>query len=192
MVDAPEIRDLLNQLHLADQDAASLVAGLSDGLALWRSDDRSWSVAQCLDHLARTHEMYLQAMEAAASQARQAGKFRRRPAVPGLLGRWLAGTIEPPVRKHFKMKAPKIICPGQSSSLADAHEAFKISQDHVRAFLAHDSDLNMASIKFLNPFIPGLRWTLATGLHIITAHERRHLWQAWAIRRAAEAAQTAL
>jgi hypothetical protein len=132
--------------------------------------------------------MYLQAMQTAANQARHAGKFRRRPAVPGLFGRWLAGTIEPPARKHFKIKAPAVIVPGPSTSLRSALEAFRQSQDQVRAFLAHESDLNLASIPFLNPFIPGLRWTLATGLHIITAHERRHLWQAWAVRRAAESA----
>ena len=33
-----------------------------------------------------------------------------------------------------------------------------------------------------------VRFSLATGLHVITAHQRRHLWQAWRVRRAAEAA----
>jgi len=30
----------------------------------------------------------------------------------------------------------------------------------------------------VNPFIRGVRFSLATGLHVIAAHERRHLWQA--------------
>ena len=31
-----------------------------------------------------------------------------------------------------------------------------------------------------------VRISLATGLHVIAAHNRRHLWQAWRVRKAAE------
>jgi hypothetical protein len=86
-MDAPDIRALKDQLDEAERDAQSLVAGLTDELGVWRPDDRSWSVAQCLDHLARTNGMYVQAMRKAGSHARDAGKFRLRPAVPGFLGR---------------------------------------------------------------------------------------------------------
>jgi hypothetical protein len=36
-----------------------------------------------------------------------------------------------------------------------------------------------------------VRFSLATGLHVIAAHERRHLWQAWRVRQAAERAVAA-
>jgi hypothetical protein len=42
-------------------------------------------------------------------------------------------------------------------------------------------------VRFPNPLVRGLRFSLATGLHVIAAHERRHLWQAWRIRRGMEA-----
>ena len=35
-----------------------------------------------------------------------------------------------------------------------------------------------------------MRFSLATGLHVIPAHERRHPWRAWQVRRAAEQAAT--
>jgi hypothetical protein len=41
-------------------------------------------------------------------------------------------------------------------------------------------------VRFPNPFIRGVRFSLATGLHVIAAHERRHLWQAWRVRHAVE------
>jgi hypothetical protein len=50
------------------------------------------------------------------------------------------------------------------------------------------NEIDLASVRFPNPFMPGMRFSLATGLHIIVAHERRHLWQAWRAREAAEAA----
>jgi hypothetical protein len=40
-------------------------------------------------------------------------------------------------------------------------------------------------VRFPNPFIRGVRFSLATGLHVIASHERRHLWQVWRVRQAA-------
>lgn len=51
-------------------------------------------------------------------------------------------------------------------------------------FLRDNADLDLAHIRFVNPFIRGVRFSLATGLHVIAAHERRHLRQAWRARRA--------
>jgi hypothetical protein len=36
-------------------------------------------------------------------------------------------------------------------------------------------DLDLARIRFLNPYGPGIRFSLATALHMIASHERRHL-----------------
>jgi hypothetical protein len=56
----------------------------------------------------------------------------------------------------------------------------------VRVFLRENEELDLAKIGFRNPFVPVIRFSLATGLHVIPAHERRHLWQAWRVRRGAE------
>jgi hypothetical protein len=55
----------------------------------------------------------------------------------------------------------------------------------VRAFLQKYADIDLAGVRFHNPFVRGLRFSLATGLHVIVAHERRHLSQAWRVRQAA-------
>jgi hypothetical protein len=70
--------------------------------------------------------------------------------------------------------------------LADAFAGFKTSQDQIRAFLRANADLDLTGVRFPNPFVKGLRFSLATGLNVLTAHERRHLWQAWAVRRDVE------
>jgi hypothetical protein len=31
-----------------------------------------------------------------------------------------------------------------------------------------------------------VRFSLATGINVLAAHDRRHVWQAWNVRRAAE------
>jgi hypothetical protein len=41
---------------------------------------------------------------------------------------------------------------------------------------------NVNRIRFKNPFIPGLRFSVGTGLEVLSAHERRHLLQAERVR----------
>ena len=65
-------------------------------------------------------------------------------------------------------------------------EQFLASQREVVTFLRKFAAIDLAGVVFPNPLIGGIRFSLATGLHVLAAHERRHLWQAWQVRRAAE------
>ena len=185
---APDIKDLEDQLDAAERDARALAAALAEERGGWHAETGSWSVAECLDHLASANRVYLQAMKEPAIRAREQGRFRRGPATPGFVGRWFVRTMEPPVKAPFRMKAPRTIEPRTAPPLANAFASFRTSQDEVRSFLRAYVDLDLAAIRFPNPFIRGIRFSPATGLHVITAHERRHLWQAWRVRRAAEGA----
>ena len=182
------VEALKSQLEAAEQDAQALVADLTEELGGWRTNAGSWSVAECLDHLASTNRVYLGAMKQPAIHAREQGRIRRRPAAPGLLGRWFVSKMEPPVRAGFRIKSPRSVEPRLAPPLADAFASFTASQDDVRAFLIAYADVDLAAVRFQNPFVRGIRFSLATGLHVLTAHERRHLWQAWRVRRAAEGA----
>jgi hypothetical protein len=181
----PDIGNLRDQLDAAECDALMLVENLAEERGGWRPAG-SWSVAECLDHLARTNHVYLSAMKESAIRGRTAGRFRLGPAVPGFLGRWFVGRMEPPVKAPFRMKSPRSVEPNPPSSLASAFASFMASQDEVRNFLTVFADLDLAAIPFPNPFVRCIRFSLATGLHVIIAHERRHMWQAWRVRRATE------
>lgn len=178
-----DMQALEDQLDAAERDAHALVAGLTEERAAWRAEPGSWSVAECLDHLATANRVYIRAMAAPAARAREQGRHRRGPATPGLVGRWFIGILEPPVTR--RVRAPTIIRPRTSPPLASAFAGFVASQNDVRTFLRASADLDLARVRFPNPFIPGVRFSLATGLHVIPAHERRHLWQAWRVREAA-------
>jgi DinB superfamily len=115
-----------------------------------------------------------------------AGRCRRGPALPGLVGGWFVRSLEPPVSTLFKMRAPRKIRPRPSPPLGHALEQFLASQREVVTFLRKYAEIDLAGVVFPNPFIRGVRFSLATALHVLAAHERRHLWQAWRARRAAE------
>jgi hypothetical protein len=181
-----DIVALEEALNAAGRDAGTLVVGLTEEQGAWRAEPGSWSVAECLDHLATANRVYLRAMQPAADRALERGRRRRVPAQPGRIGRWFVRTLEPPAKALSKRKAPRSIKPRTSPALADAVRAFLASQEEVQTFLRRYADIDLAGVRFPNPFVPGVRFSLATGLHVIAAHERRHLWQAWRVRRAAE------
>lgn len=173
-----DIQDLVDQLDRNDRDAAALIQGLTPEQGVWQRQPGSWSVSECLDHLAVGNRVYIAAMRPAVARARERGRLRKGPAIPGFLGNLFVRSLEPPVKTVRKLTAPKKIKPRAAPPLADSFAAFIASQDDVRRFLRENADLDLTGITFPNPFVPGLRWSLATGFNVLTAHARRHLWQA--------------
>jgi hypothetical protein len=188
MAGPADIVALDSAFDAAERDARRLIEPLDEGQGTWRREPGSWSVAECLDHLATSNRVYLSAMRPAAERALSGGRLRRRPAVPGLIGGWFVRVLEPPVKPRLKSKAPEKIRPRQSPALTDAAAQFLASQDEVRQFIDRYATIDLAGTRFPNPFVRGVRFSLATGLHVLAAHERRHLWQAWRVREAATSA----
>jgi len=176
-----DIKALDEGLTAHEREAETLVAGLTEADGGWRPAENSWSVAECLDHLATANRVYIAAMQEPAMRAREQGRARRRPALPGFFGGLFARSLEPPPSRLSKLKAPGKIRPRTAPPLSDAFAAFMASQRDARAFLREFAGLDLASITFPNPFIAGLRFSLATGLHVMVAHNKRHLWQAWRV-----------
>ena len=175
----PEIQALDDAYVAIQKDTHALLANLTESQATWRPHLGAWCVTECLDHLALTNKIYLVAMQPVAIAARRDNKLRRRPALPGFLGTWFVRSLEPPSK--IKSKSPRNIQPRPAPSLADASMAFLDSHFSVINFFRAYADLDLASIRFPNPFIKGLHFSLATGFHAIPAHERRHLYQARAV-----------
>jgi hypothetical protein len=169
-----------------ERNARELVAGVTDALGCWQPAPGAWSVAECLDHLATANRVYLRAMEPVSERALADGRMRRGPVRPGVVGGWFARWLEPPVRPLLGTRAPKVIRPRVAPPLGDAAAQFFASHDEVRTYLRRYGGIDLSGVTFPNPLIRGVRFSLATGLHVLAAHERRHLWQAWGVRRAAE------
>jgi hypothetical protein len=181
-----ELEGVSAQYGAAEADARALAAGLSEDLGIWQPSPTTWSVALCLDHIATTNRVYLEAMQAPIGAARAAGKLRRRAALPGVLGGLFARMLEPPIKNFARVKAQAKVLPRQGLPLTEGLQAFLTAQQQLQAFVTSNADLDLASIHFPNPFIRGLNFSIASALQIMAAHERRHLWQAWRTRRQAE------
>ena len=172
----PDLQALADELSALDADARALAGGLDETQASWRPDGgRGWSVAQCLDHLAVASTAYLEPIEAALRSARERGRWRRGPVAPGVCATLFIRSLEPPVR--WRVPNPRSITPAPAPPLAEALSGFLRSQEAARGALRSGAGLDL-SVRFVNPFVPGLRFRVRAGFSIISAHDRRHLWQA--------------
>lgn len=168
-------------LDANDEAAKRLAAGLSEEQLNWPPAAGCWSVGQCLEHLCITNEAYLPAISAALE-----GK-RNRPVeqiTPGWFGSWFIRSFVEPSPKGKKAAAPKKIRPTARVGLA-VLDRFISGNQRCRELILRARELDVNRIRFWNPFLPGLRFTVGTGLEIIAGHERRHLLQAERVRAAA-------
>ena len=170
-----ESRDtILQQLEKSERDAAELIAGLSPLQVNWRPG-AAWSIWQCLDHLARTNRNYCQAMLEAIAHQRQ-GISATAVAAPGWLSRKFIEKMGPQAGTRFK--AMKKVIPAADGDAQVALQDFLHSHVEVRRVVASWEQMDFNRVRFRNPFVPLLRFTVATGLLIINAHDSRHLCQA--------------
>lgn len=100
---------LLREIDANREEAVALASGLTPSQLWWRPEEGRWSVGECLDHLVRTGEAYLDVLD----EAIEAGWERRLTGHPPfrrtLLGRWIVRTLEPP--PGLKIRAPSRIRP---------------------------------------------------------------------------------
>jgi DinB superfamily len=168
---------ILEQLKQAEDAAERLLNGKSREQANWQPNQgTSWSMWQCFDHLARINRVYCQALLAAVENPRATRGGSPQTVVPGWFARWFIKSMEPPVSKRFK--APAEVIPTEAGNPQEALQAFLESHAPVRRVLDFWDRVNFDRVRFKNPFVPVIRFTVGTGLMVINAHDRRHLWQA--------------
>ncbi|MGE5191713.1 MAG: DinB family protein [Deltaproteobacteria bacterium] len=170
----PWAERLLRELCASDARARALAEGLTYGQLNWRPTRRSWSIGQCLDHLCVASRVYGAAIAAALERQ------PRTPVeaiTPGWFGRTFVTKYTEPVPRVRRIPAPDKIRPVREVDLA-VLDRFHRSNEESRALVRRAADYDVNRLRFVNPFVPFVRFSVGTGLEIISAHERRHLLQA--------------
>jgi hypothetical protein len=137
-----------------------------------------WSVGQCLDHLRVTNEVYLKPMSASLT-GRQRAVVQE--ITPGWFGRWFIRSFIEPSAKVTRARAPKKIRPGAQVE-PSVLDRFLSTNREARELVQRARNYDVNRIRFRNPFVPVIRFTVGTGLEIVSKHQRRHLLQAERIR----------
>jgi hypothetical protein len=164
---------LIDEFSASDARAEALARGLTHELINWKPDPGAWSVGQCLEHLAAGNELYLEAIEAALTRNLNTGPVQ--DVTPGPLSRWFIRTYIEPSPK--RATAPAKIRPSADVE-AGILDRFLRSNERARALIRRAADYDVNRVRFRNPFVPMIRFTVGTGFVLLSGHERRHLLQA--------------
>ena len=172
-----DLQQLLDAIDAADQAGAAIAAGLTEEEFQWKPDNgRRWSIAECLDHLATTNALYCASVRQGVEKARRKGWARTGPLRPGFFGRKFVASQEPPVKT--KLRAPQRVQPQPLRSRAEIMRAYHEAHEEVRRLIRECVAIDANRATFRNPFLPIISVKVSTGLHVVPAHDRRHLWQA--------------
>jgi len=169
---------IVSELAAADERAIAVARSLTPEELNWRPRPGGWSIGQCLDHLRITNEVYCPAI-ARALTGRRPGAVEE--ITIGWFGAWFIRNYIEPSAVTRRGRAPRKVVPRTDvdpSVLDRFLESSRVARDLV--YRAGDYDVNR--IRFRNPFIPVVHFTVGTGLEILSRHQRRHLLQAERVR----------
>ena len=175
-----ELDEFRQQFESVKRDGIELTATLDDGQFNWRPLPRQWSISECLAHLNVVDGLDLPLLAEAIERSRMAGLLGQGPFRYGWLSRKFVSLSESPAR--LKMRAPKEYLPPSGQPKEEVVAEFRSIHDRMLELVAQSDGLDLARIKVRTPF-PVLKFSLGQRFALLAAHDRRHLLQAWAVRK---------
>jgi len=177
----PQLVGLERELWDSTCRAEHLVTRCDEAAFHLRPAPDRWSAAECLVHLSLTTLAYLPLIDRALRTGRQTGtvapdataprRFRR-----DLVGWFLWHVTEPPIRRRLRTPAPFV--PESAGSREELLAEFRQLQAALLQRVTDGEGLDLTRLWVTSPFDRRVRYHLYSCFRILTAHQRRHLWQA--------------
>lgn len=168
--------ELIADFRELDERYAALPRLYTEEQLLRRPLPGAWCIGECVEHVALTNTAYLDNIYPALSLV-PAGMENDGPLqIGGWLSALLLRSVSPGVPR--KMKASRKIRPSMLGNTAAAFERLRNTHDRIRGLLEAKAQPDFNRVRFQNPLVPLIKFTVASGILIMAAHGRRHLEQA--------------
>lgn len=171
------IDQVVNDLKNIAEDSLAVFGSLSAMQLNWKSEQKSWSVAQCFDHLITTHSLYFPLFERLATGDSKSSFWERMSPLSGFFGRFLINSMRPENVK--KMKTTAKAQPSSSEIDAGIIERFC---EHQNAIIEHlkklPADIDLSRTIVTSPLLGVVTYSLDATLTILVVHCQRHFGQA--------------
>jgi hypothetical protein len=140
-----------------------------------------WSIGYCVEHLVLTGQAFLPKWDMAFKEA----AAKKRYSNTAFLYRWwhrkILGFAEPPYTLKTKAKQPFV--PRSRHPIGETIRRFAGMHQEFAERVASCRGVDVKRTKVQSPFVSWIWYPLGFSFDLALAHERRHLWQAWQIRR---------
>jgi hypothetical protein len=156
----------------ATEEARNLLTYTDEDMLRKRRNRGSWSALECVVHLNLANRAMLPGLRIAVEAAETSqGKTYRMD----FAGRFLAWSLEPPAL--IKMKASKMVEPLDPGSPEAVLLEFEKLHAELIELLHASEGKAIDQQKVKSPFAD-MHYNAYSAFRIISAHDRRHLWQA--------------
>jgi len=172
-------QELIEDLDQLDRSYAALLQNSSSEQLNWRPASDAWSVTQCIQHVSRVNSIYLTPIKAAIAKGRPSGASEGDSLhTAGWFSSVFLKSVSP--QGKAKLRSPPIGRPSEPPDInaEEVLQTFFGTHQEIREILTGRNQPSLNCIRFKNPFVPVLRFTVATGILVMVAHGGRHLLQA--------------
>jgi hypothetical protein len=171
------IDSVISDLERTTNDFRSTFGGLSSEQLNWKPAPKSWSVAQCIDHLIVTHSQMFPILDRIAAGGARATFWEKYSPLTGFFGRFLIKGLDPantkPMKTTSKAEPSASEIPGDIVGKYAEHQQEMI--EHVRKL---PRDIDPAKTIVTSPLLGFVTYSLDDWYTILTHHGRRHFNQA--------------
>jgi hypothetical protein len=185
MAVSEDIAMLIVEIEANVSHMESLAHGLSDDQFNWKPEPGRWSIAECITHLNIANGGDLGPLEETINKGRAGNRVGVGPFTYGFLSKKFIATMEPGGKR--KIKAPNLYVPPPRAGKDETTKEYRRIAGELRRLTRNADGLHLARIKTSMPALPPalrpfVKMPLGARLHLITAHDRRHLTQAERVR----------
>ena len=169
--------NVTTELRSTAEEAKAMFGGLSNRQLNWKPSEKSWSIAQCLDHLITAHSLYFPLFTRLADGDLRQTFWEKHSPLSGFFGRFLIKSLDP--KNPTKMKTTSKGQPSTSEIGGDIIERFA---EHQRVMAEHlerlPADIEPETFTITSPLLGFATYTLGDALIFLPKHCRRHFDQA--------------
>jgi hypothetical protein len=173
---AGQIDSLLRELHENMRQAELMFDSHTAGQLQHHPGQGRWSAAECIAHLNLSNRAYLPRLDSAIEQLREKKVLESGPFHLNWNARLLKYWLEPPSRLKLPTGAPFV--PMAVKDLAAVVGEFQTVCHALEEKLNSARGLGPDRVKLVSPFAKSVQYNVYSAFVLITAHNRRHLWQA--------------
>lgn len=171
------IDSVVGDLSRSEEDARRKFGGLSSEQLNWKPAEKSWSVAQCVDHLITTHSLYFPLFEQLEKGVITESFWERYSPFSGFFGRFLIKGLRP--ENQNKMKTTSKAQPSASEIDGRIIERFSEHQNQLIEHLRRlPNDIDPARLMITSPLLGLITYSLDDAFTILVVHCQRHIGQA--------------
>ena len=169
------IRSVTSDMSAIGADARDSFGALSPEQLNWKPAEKSWSVAQCLDHIIKTNHEFDSEFAKLASGTRKNSFLESYSPLTGWFGRFLVKAVSDDAKKA-KAPTPRIVPPSDIDANIVNSFAAEIDEVNkkVEACAAADRDKTVVT----SPFLFVFTYKLDDAFTVLVEYSKRHVRQA--------------